>query len=59
MSEPKQDQDFQRLLAQYFPRDAVRIKEDVRIADFGRSRGHRDGLDSALAQLQNDPENPR
>jgi hypothetical protein len=56
MSEPKQDQDFQRLLAEYFPRDAVRIKEDVKIADYGWSRPHSDVVDKLLAQLQDDSE---
>jgi len=36
MSEPRQDRTFQLLLDQYFPRDAVLIREDVRIADSGR-----------------------
>jgi hypothetical protein len=49
MSEPSQDRTFQQLLDQYFPRDAVRIREDVRIADFGHTRDSDSDADCALS----------
>ncbi|MFN8191853.1 MAG: hypothetical protein U0R78_15715 [Nocardioidaceae bacterium] len=47
-SEPRQDQAFQRLLDQYFPRDAVRIREDVRVADSEHPRASDFDTDFAL-----------
>lgn len=35
MSETTKELAFQQILVEYFPRDAVRVLEDVRLADVG------------------------
>lgn len=55
MSEPRQDRTFQQLLDQYFPRDAVRIREDVRVADSGHPLVGDYDADSALSTFLSVP----
>lgn len=58
MSEPRQDRTFEQLLDQYFPRDAVRIREDVRVADSGHALASDYEADSALSTVLSAPGMP-